>query len=124
MARDSPLTRYRLVLWDIDKTLVDIGDLSREIYAEAFEQVTDPPLGDLPSMAGKTDRDLTLSTALTSSGRNPTLPVNAKPSRSTLPITSSSTPAAANSRIACRAAGSSAGREPSVVMVTCVLQSI
>jgi hypothetical protein len=28
------------VLWDIDKTLVDIGGISREIYAAAFTAVT------------------------------------------------------------------------------------
>jgi len=52
---------YRFVFWDIDKTLVDIGGISRELYAEAFEKVTGQPLGGMPSMAGKTDRDLTLT---------------------------------------------------------------
>ena len=60
-APGPPPASYHLVLWDIDKTLVDIGGLSREIYAEAFEQVTGQPLGDMSSMAGKTDRDLTLT---------------------------------------------------------------
>jgi phosphoglycolate phosphatase len=52
---------HRFVLWDIDKTLVDIGGISRELYAEAFEKVTGQPLSGMPGMAGKTDRDLTLT---------------------------------------------------------------
>ena len=50
-----------LILWDIDKTLVDIGGISREIYAEAFELVTGQALREMPDMAGKTDRELTLA---------------------------------------------------------------
>ena len=55
-------TLSRLVLWDIDKTLVDIGSISREIYAAAFKIVTDLQLERMPDMAGKTDRDLILAT--------------------------------------------------------------
>jgi len=51
-----------LVLWDIDKTLVDIGDISRGIYAAAFKAVTGLVLEHVPDMAGKTDRDLILAT--------------------------------------------------------------
>jgi phosphoglycolate phosphatase len=51
----------RLVFWDIDKTLVDIGGISREIYAAAFEVVTGLVLERMPDMAGKTDRDLIIS---------------------------------------------------------------
>src|SRR5215207_571412 len=54
-------TEPHLVLWDIDKTLVDIGEISRLIYAEAFEAVTGEVLRDMADMAGKTDRDLTLA---------------------------------------------------------------
>ena len=50
-----------LVFWDIDKTLVDIGSIGREIYAAAFRAVTGLELGRLPEMAGKTDHDLILS---------------------------------------------------------------
>lgn len=48
------------MLWDIDKTLVDIGAVSREIYSEAFESVTGQVLSSVPNMAGRTDRDLTM----------------------------------------------------------------
>lgn len=33
-----------LILWDIDHTLVDIGEVSREIHARAFEAVAGQPL--------------------------------------------------------------------------------
>jgi phosphoglycolate phosphatase-like HAD superfamily hydrolase len=49
------------VLWDIDKTLVDIGGISREIYAVAFKAATGLVLERMPDMAGKTDRDLILA---------------------------------------------------------------
>lgn len=51
-----------VVLWDIDKTLVDIGDLSRKIYSEAFTRVTNLTLRQVPDMAGRTDHDLILAT--------------------------------------------------------------
>jgi phosphoglycolate phosphatase len=50
-----------LVLWDIDKTLVDIGGISREIYAAAFTATTGQPLLHMPNMAGKTDHDLIIT---------------------------------------------------------------
>jgi phosphoglycolate phosphatase-like HAD superfamily hydrolase len=49
------------VLWDIDKTLVDVGGISREIYAAAFAAVTGEDLERMPDTAGKTDRDLILA---------------------------------------------------------------
>jgi phosphoglycolate phosphatase-like HAD superfamily hydrolase len=49
------------VLWDIDKTLVDIGGISREIYAAAFTAVTGRKLEHMPDMAGKTDHDLIMA---------------------------------------------------------------
>lgn len=52
----------RLILWDIDKTLVDIGHISREIYKVAFRTVTGSALRRMPPMTGRTDRDITLST--------------------------------------------------------------
>ena len=50
-----------LVLWDIDKTLVDIGTVSGMIYAEAFQAATGRALEHMPSMAGRTDHDITLA---------------------------------------------------------------
>jgi phosphoglycolate phosphatase len=51
-----------LVLWDIDKTLVDIGGISGDIYAAAFKAVTGLELRRKPNMAGKTDHDLIITT--------------------------------------------------------------
>ena len=49
---------HRLVLWNIDLTLMDVARISREAYAEAFRQVTGRPLVALPQMAGKTDSEI------------------------------------------------------------------
>ena len=45
-----------LVLWDIDRTLVDAGGVSRAMYALAFEKVIGRPLTAVPDMGGRTER--------------------------------------------------------------------
>ena len=52
----------RLVLWDVDRTLLDVGGISRQIYAEAFQAVTGRRLERLADLAGRTDRDIILTT--------------------------------------------------------------
>jgi phosphoglycolate phosphatase len=54
--RRSPI--YRLVLWNIDLTLIDVARVSREAYAEAFRRVTGRPLVALPQTAGRTDSEI------------------------------------------------------------------
>ena len=49
---------YRLVLWNIDLTLVDVARVSRQAYAEAFQRVTGRPLVALPQTAGRTDSEI------------------------------------------------------------------
>src|ERR1700728_810713 len=49
---------YRLVLWNIDLTLVDVARVSREAYAEAFRRVIGRPLVALPQTAGRTDSEI------------------------------------------------------------------
>jgi phosphoglycolate phosphatase len=51
-----------LILWDIDHTLVDMGSVSRELYAKAFAWVTGQPLRELPETAGRTDQAIFLHT--------------------------------------------------------------
>lgn len=51
-----------LVLWDVDKTLVDVSGVSRDIYARAFEKVTGQPLGQLADMTGRTERAILVET--------------------------------------------------------------
>jgi phosphoglycolate phosphatase len=51
-----------LVLWDIDRTLLDAGRLGRQIYAEAFQVVTGRRLHHLTDLAGRTDHDIILDT--------------------------------------------------------------
>ena len=48
----------RLVLWNIDLTLLDVGRVMRAAYAEAFEKVTGEPLVYLTSAAGRTDSEM------------------------------------------------------------------
>lgn len=50
------------MLWDIDHTLISIDGLSREIYGEAFHEVTGRPMDKLADMAGKTDRAIVSET--------------------------------------------------------------
>ncbi|RKS05335.1 phosphoglycolate phosphatase-like HAD superfamily hydrolase [Nocardiopsis sp. Huas11] len=48
----------RLVLWNIDLTLLDVGRVMRAAYAEAFEKVTGEPLVYLTSGEGRTDSEM------------------------------------------------------------------
>lgn len=48
----------RLVLWNIDLTLVDVARVSRSAYADAFQQVTGRPLVALPQTVGRTDSEI------------------------------------------------------------------
>ncbi|MGH3773161.1 MAG: HAD family hydrolase [Pseudonocardiaceae bacterium] len=51
-----------LILWDIDHTLVTIGEVSREIYASAFEGIVGRPLCELVDMTGRTERAIIVET--------------------------------------------------------------
>jgi phosphoglycolate phosphatase len=53
-----PLADKRLVLWDIDHTLIDTGGVGREIYQEAFEQVTGRPMKRQADISGRTEPDI------------------------------------------------------------------
>jgi phosphoglycolate phosphatase len=55
-APEAPI--YRLVLWNIDLTLVDVGRVTRIAYAEAFRRVTGRPLVRLPQMAGRIESEI------------------------------------------------------------------
>ncbi|MCO5969112.1 HAD family hydrolase [Actinoallomurus soli] len=52
----------RLVLWNVDHTLVDVGKVTREAYAEAFERVTGRPLVRLAPTAGRTESEIIFET--------------------------------------------------------------
>lgn len=45
----------RLILWDLDHTLLDGAGVSRVAYREAFARVTGQHLSELANMSGKTD---------------------------------------------------------------------
>jgi phosphoglycolate phosphatase len=53
-----PAASSRLILWNIDLTLVDVAKVTRPAYAEAFRKVTGRPLVQLPQMAGGTDSEI------------------------------------------------------------------
>jgi phosphoglycolate phosphatase-like HAD superfamily hydrolase len=62
-AADRPRTRrrhniHRLILWNIDLTLVDVARVSRDAYADAFRRVTGRPLVALPQLAGASDSEI------------------------------------------------------------------
>jgi phosphoglycolate phosphatase-like HAD superfamily hydrolase len=48
----------RLVLWNIDLTLVDVGRITREAYAEAFRRVTGRPMRQLPQLPGRMESEI------------------------------------------------------------------
>ena len=49
---------YRLVLWNVDLTLVDVTRVTRDAYAEAFRTVTGRRLTQLPQMAGRSESEI------------------------------------------------------------------
>jgi phosphoglycolate phosphatase len=49
---------HRLVLWNIDQTLVDVTRVIRPAYAEAFKKVTGRPLIQLPQMVGVSETEI------------------------------------------------------------------
>lgn len=52
----------RLVLWDLDHTLLEVRNISQEAYAVGFERVTGVPLTRFAKMAGRTDRAIIADT--------------------------------------------------------------
>ena len=45
----------RLVLWDIDHTLIETRGIGGQVYAEAFAKVTGRTLEKMPELAGRTE---------------------------------------------------------------------
>lgn len=48
----------RLVLWNIDLTLLDVGRVTRDAYVDAFRKTTGRPLVSLPQTAGRTESEI------------------------------------------------------------------
>lgn len=51
----------KLVLWDVDWTLVDTAAVGRAAFEEAFESVTGGPLREPIEMAGRTDHQIAVA---------------------------------------------------------------
>jgi phosphoglycolate phosphatase len=49
---------HRLVLWNVDLTLVDVIKVTRAAYVEAFAAITGRPLIKLPQMAGRSESEI------------------------------------------------------------------
>ena len=45
----------RLVLWDIDHTLIETGGVGREVFAAAFVEVTGTPMKYMAEVSGRTE---------------------------------------------------------------------
>jgi len=58
----TSLDQPALIFWDIDHTLVTIGEVSRKIYEMAFEEVVGQPLSELADMTGRTERAILAAT--------------------------------------------------------------
>lgn len=43
----------RLVLWDVDHTLIETGGVGREVFAAAFAEVTGTPMKDMAEVSGR-----------------------------------------------------------------------
>jgi len=57
-----PATRIRLVLWDVDHTLIESGGVGRELYRAAFEIVTGRPIEREADVTGRTETSILAET--------------------------------------------------------------
>lgn len=53
----------RLVLWDVDHTLIETGGVGREIFAEAFAHAVGRPMEKMAEVSGRTEPDIFRETA-------------------------------------------------------------
>lgn len=53
-----PDQRARLVLWDVDHTLIETRGIGREIYETIFPRITGVPLRELATVHGRTELDI------------------------------------------------------------------
>ncbi|MFB9896099.1 HAD family hydrolase [Planobispora takensis] len=58
----SEVTITRLVLWNVDLTLVDVSIVTRDAYADAFRRVTGRPLVKLTQHNGRPDSEIVFET--------------------------------------------------------------
>ena len=63
--------RGRLVLWDIDHTLINAGGLSHHLYGVVFAELFGRELAAVAPMAGRTDRAIILDTLAGAAGTRP-----------------------------------------------------
>jgi phosphoglycolate phosphatase len=49
------VTTSKLILWDIDHTLIDTGGVGNEVFRDAFEQVTGHKIDKIADVTGRTE---------------------------------------------------------------------
>jgi phosphoglycolate phosphatase-like HAD superfamily hydrolase len=54
-SEDTTVTTARLILWDIDHTLIETGGVGSEVFRDAFEQVTGRKIEKLADVTGRTE---------------------------------------------------------------------
>jgi phosphoglycolate phosphatase-like HAD superfamily hydrolase len=64
-------TPQRLILWDVDHTLITAGDFHTQLYRHAFEQLIGRPPAHLINMSGRTDLE-SMTTTLRLNQLDPT----------------------------------------------------
>jgi phosphoglycolate phosphatase-like HAD superfamily hydrolase len=64
-------TPQRLILWDVDHTLITAGDFHTQLYRHAFQQMTGRPPDKLINMSGRTDLE-SITTTLRLNQLDPT----------------------------------------------------
>lgn len=58
------MTEPRLVLWDIDRTLMYVGHIDKRLYFEIFEEILGRPIDALADTTGRTDPSIFRDTFL------------------------------------------------------------
>ncbi|MCP2337949.1 HAD family hydrolase [Actinomadura rupiterrae] len=59
----NPPSPVRLVLWDVDHTLMETGGVGREVFADAFAQAVGQPMEQMAEVSGRTEPDIFRETA-------------------------------------------------------------
>src|SRR4051812_45511730 len=53
---DVRVIMQKLILWDIDHTLIETGGVGSEVFRDAFEQVTGRRIDELADVTGRTEQ--------------------------------------------------------------------
>jgi phosphoglycolate phosphatase-like HAD superfamily hydrolase len=68
---DATVTTTKLILWDIDHTLIDTGGVGSDVFRDAFEQVTGHKIDKMADVTGRTEPIIFRETLAKPSKRSP-----------------------------------------------------